>query len=337
MSARWDEQSEELLTRFLFGELSEEERAAVEARFLTDGDFFDRLLTIESALLDDYARNRLSVEQMRRAHALFESSSAQGRDLEYTRELVALLRERRAALTAAGISRPATTHREGAFPEAVGLPGITVQRSVGILAQTFMRRRFATALVLILALLLGGLIYWTVRLNFQKRLLEQQWAVMEQRNQEMQKRLEEESQGRSETARQLGIEREERAKAEDLLAQLRSHQSAGFSTITLSPTAFERGTSPRTASLKPKTPQVQLVLRLDPGQFEQYGVVLTTFAGITVWSKDSIPASQAKSGRLVLVVPASLLSYEDYRIELRGLSANGASAHVADYAFKVRE
>jgi hypothetical protein len=43
----------------LLGELPEQEMIRVETRFLSDGDYFDRLRAVEDALVDEYVRNEI--------------------------------------------------------------------------------------------------------------------------------------------------------------------------------------------------------------------------------------------------------------------------------------
>src|SRR5689334_19678761 len=56
--------SDEMMTRYLFGELSETEQAQLEARYFTDAQVFNQLAQLETELIDDYTRGRLS-PQMR--------------------------------------------------------------------------------------------------------------------------------------------------------------------------------------------------------------------------------------------------------------------------------
>src|SRR5689334_21550028 len=56
--------SDEMMTRYLFRELSEEEQAQLEERYFTDLQTFDQLAKMETRLIHDYARGRLS-KQMR--------------------------------------------------------------------------------------------------------------------------------------------------------------------------------------------------------------------------------------------------------------------------------
>lgn len=59
---------EQLLTRYLLGELPEEERAELEAEYFADPELFARLLATEDELIDAYVRGAL----LGQARARFE-------------------------------------------------------------------------------------------------------------------------------------------------------------------------------------------------------------------------------------------------------------------------
>src|SRR5947209_9956303 len=52
--------SDEMLTRYLFGELSEAEQAQLEARYFADAQTLEQLVQLETELVDSYTRGRLS-------------------------------------------------------------------------------------------------------------------------------------------------------------------------------------------------------------------------------------------------------------------------------------
>ena len=50
------------ITRYLLGELPEDEQAALEARYIADSRVFDEVAKIESDLVDDYVRGKLAAD-----------------------------------------------------------------------------------------------------------------------------------------------------------------------------------------------------------------------------------------------------------------------------------
>lgn len=344
--------SDDLIKRFLLGELSEEERAQVEERFLADNDFFEEVLSAEDALMDQYVLGQLSGQQLERAKTLFQTSPGQKREVEFTKKLVASLRG--AGLeknqTAADITHTAfaeTTDKIhsrneiiSANSESESTPGAF---SLIPLDLRNLTPRSTAVGWLFVSLVCLSLLSWVLYFYYQKRTWEAQMAAVERTNQDAREKLSELMQGKEELNRKLEDEKERRERAEELIAQLQARKPDGITkpdriiSILLTPANLDRGGNSKTISLKAGSKRVRLQLQLGEGQHSSlYSVLLTTFDGRRVWSKDSIDASQIKQGRLTLVLPPSLLEHEDYRIELKGLSDSGEFVHVADYIFKVR-
>src|ERR1041385_4773908 len=95
MSVEPTQENAELMTRFLLGQLSEEERREVEERFLADDEYFAQLLVIEDSLADDYVFGRLNEEDQKNAELLFGSSALEKREVRFTEDLIAALRHAR--------------------------------------------------------------------------------------------------------------------------------------------------------------------------------------------------------------------------------------------------
>jgi len=83
------------LRRYLLGELSEPDAAAVELRYFADPDLLERIRGVENDLVDDYAADRLRPRQ----RAAFERSYLASREHE---ERVAVARALRAVARAGG-------------------------------------------------------------------------------------------------------------------------------------------------------------------------------------------------------------------------------------------
>ncbi|HXU08976.1 MAG TPA: hypothetical protein VN743_08250, partial [Blastocatellia bacterium] len=66
----------QVLKRYVLGELSEDERVALEQRYFSDQQVFDQLVRIETEIVDDYVRGRLSAAD----RASFERSYLQNPD-----------------------------------------------------------------------------------------------------------------------------------------------------------------------------------------------------------------------------------------------------------------
>ena len=98
------EKDEEHFRRYLIGEMTEEERAALEERYFADDGTFARLLAEEDALVAAYLRGTLPGAERERFEATFLGSADGRRRLQLARDL-----GRRAAGPA--LSRPVSTGR----------------------------------------------------------------------------------------------------------------------------------------------------------------------------------------------------------------------------------
>lgn len=90
-------EQEDLMVRYLLGDVTEGERTQVEERFLSDHDYFEQLLAVEEKLVDQYATDNLGVEE----RESFENSSVSQRreNVAFTRELIEDIRQKKIAST----------------------------------------------------------------------------------------------------------------------------------------------------------------------------------------------------------------------------------------------
>lgn len=334
-----NDKPDELIIRFLLDELSEEERAEVEVRFLSDNDFFEEVLAAEDALLDQYLLGQLSGDQRERAETLFRSSHRQSREVEFTKGLIASLREtetegRQHAVQGLPTERTGRggVAKEGirAHAEPEASRGVFPWIPAGLRG---LKPRLAWLAVLLLCF---SLLAWFFYQNSQKKGSGKEEITAGGNQQGNDPTRPEET--RSEGSKQLSTEKEKQEKTEELIAKAPTPKPNRITSIVLTPAAPERSSGPQTPVLKIQGQQVRLQLTLDKNwRYSSYDVLMTTFEGRRVWGKESVSADQAKGGRLTFSLPSSLLQPEDYRIELKGGSETGALVHVADYIFKVRK
>ena len=76
-----------LIRRYLLGRLSQDEQAKVEDRLMTERPFLYRIEYAEEVLRDDYARGRLSIEDVRDFEASFAHDPERHQDVEFARAL----------------------------------------------------------------------------------------------------------------------------------------------------------------------------------------------------------------------------------------------------------
>jgi hypothetical protein len=330
-------ETDDLAIRLLLGKLSEDERRTVEERFLSDSEFFEQILSVEDALIDRYLSGALDKEDRVAAELLFQSSDAQQQNLEFTRNLLTLLR---ASATSARVSRVSQSEpaqppqrNEAKLPkgivEAIALPGSTALSRVG--RQVHLWGWAVAALI--------GVVLVSVILDMRhkERLFEAQRMSIMRNAGDAEANLREQTVRGAALANELETERKRRQMAEDLLAKLRVVPPDGTASVILQPTTMERGGASKVVRLKISTGRVRVQLVVGEDRpYESYRVLISTFDNHSVWNSDSISPNQIISGKLSVTLSAKLFRYEDYKIELRGSSVNGDSTHLADYLLMVR-
>jgi hypothetical protein len=334
------QETTELMTRFLLGQLSDEERKAVEERFLADDEYFTQLLVMEDSLVNDYVLGRLTDDQLKQAELLFRSSDVGKREVRFTRNLVASLREARAAKEQGAKQKQKTTLVTNQIIPPKTSPWLQSQASINLIASGLsgLPKVLSATLGLIVLLLAGTAIYFIYQYQRQNRELLAQQVALERSVQEVRDKLNQEMQNSAEINKRLDLETEKRTQAEEALAQSRNNGSPSITSLVLLPTGFQRSGGAKTVSLNAGTNRLQLLLEIPSAtSYPAYSLRIKTFEGQTIWSRDSIPASQIKQGKLSLILNSSLFPYNDYRVELHGLPDNGTAQLVADYAFKVRK
>lgn len=333
--------TDDLITRFLLGELSDEERTEVEARFLADNEFFEAVLSAEDALIDQYLLGQLSDERRRRAERLLQSSPRQRDEVLFTRELIDSVRE---PDPAGGQTAPAALHsasrvrrvEETAGHDAAhsGSEGSTRTLPPMPPGMKFFTPRLTRAAGLALVVACFTLIFWLLY-SYSQRPRPQ--PVVEQNAPEAREKPPAEDVGKVVTRETPEATPSKNATPEEVVVPQHKRRPDAVASVLLAPTTLGRGGGSDTVRIRTGTRRVQLQLEVDEGRrYDRYSVLVTTFEGRKVWSMDALDAGQITKGRLALTLPSSLLTYNDYRVELKGLPDGGEPVHVADYVFKVR-
>ena len=83
---------EELLARYLLGDLSEAEQSAIEDRAFEDRQFAKNILAVEAELIDQYVRGELAGAERQKFETRFLASAERRRKVEFANALRDLLR-----------------------------------------------------------------------------------------------------------------------------------------------------------------------------------------------------------------------------------------------------
>lgn len=316
---------ENLMVRYLLGDLTEEERLRVEERFFTDDEVSEQLLALENELLYDYAQGSLTQRQRELYERRFLSTAQNRRKAEYAAELMRAVADLRT-----------TQQTPAATVETKAAPILEPLRAFFSLRSHTMRYALAAA-GLSLAALSGWLVSETVRLRNQLDRLQAEHAAKE--NELRQLTVNAQSHNRQMNS-ELERERGQRAQLEQELArrQAQSGQPPAPSSILsliLTPGLIRDSGEQKRLLVPPGANLLQLQLELKGKEnFRGWRAILRTAEGAEVWSRDLPRAARKALARAVTAqLPVRLLPEGDYELTLKGLTANGEFVDAGDYYF----
>ena len=306
------DESEQNVTRYLLGELSEAERDALEEKYFADPQVFDQVLKAESELLDNYVRGRLSKNAREQFERAYLTDPVRRERVKFAEALATRIDQTEASQTVA-------VHKA----DHVSL----LQRWQSLLV-TLRGRRLAlsVSIALVVLIAIGGLWSFIESRRLRRELAETQAAQAEQERR----------------AREMEEQRAalERQQAEKLTAELNRQRNTQVPPAQPSPTPTTRAAAPaqtfvtlhlsigvtrsadtspaQTLVIPPGTKEVRLRLDLKENDYASYGVSLRAVGGREIFSRSGLKPIPAKSGaRLNLTLPADGLITGDYMLTLQ--------------------
>lgn len=316
--------TENIFFRYLLGQLSEEEQAQVEERFLSDGEYYQQLLLAEDELRCAYAQGSLSAagrEQFEKSFLIFPDERQR---VELARAMISELATMRVAEPTAPLIAP--DEKSSRWESLLAFFGFRTP-ATGFAV--------ATAAIVTLAAL-GWMAYETSRLRSQVSQQTQRELEIEQQAAEARSRIEQ-------LNRELETERRNRAILEQELAAARQQPSPGkqaqmaILSLILVPGRIRGSGETRRLTIRQDSAQVRILLGLGAkSQYRSYQAVILNSDGAQVWSRAGLRAGLARGARFVILsIPARRLAEDDYEINLTGIAASGAAERVSDYYFTV--
>ena len=295
------------MMRYLFGELSEAEQAQLEERYFADPRSFDQVARLETRLLDDYSRGRLSAELRARLEQAYLKNPNRRARLKFSNVLTARV-DQAAALRVEQESAGATSMWQRIASLLAGRP-----RALG----------FSLAAAL---LLLSFAALWFF---IQSQRLRQELARTHDAEQQL---------ARERDKNQQLIAELERARAD---AQ-RPHPTGGSSVASLILTVGEaRGPNietPSTLVIPHGTTEVRLQLKRSRNEYSSYQIVLQAVDGTEIFNRQHVNPVATKSGAsFTFTFPASQLGAGDYLLTLRGSLPSGELEDVSQSLFRVEK
>lgn len=339
---RDDSLSEELIDRYLLGDLPEERQAEVETRAFQDREYMQRILAAESDLIDEYVRGGLSDSERRLFQSRFLASAERRQKVEFAKALSTVI----SVEAAEGVQSHAvaTRPRPGLWTTFKAfLRGLNPAMSFSL-----------AAAALLFMIGISWVVIETARLRRQvaelrteqqagerdRQNLERQLADERARGEDLSSRLQTEQRERErseESARKLEREKEELAAKQSVPAPTAQPEPSSVFSLALV-AGVPRSGGARPKLVLPKSARlVQLQIGVEPGDdYKSFGVELNTQAGQRVLTRDNLAARSTRKGRtIILNVPARLLEAGQYELALKGVSTTGATEAVGYYYFEV--
>jgi hypothetical protein len=318
--------NEELITRYLLGDLPEEEQTRLEDRAFSDRDYMRNIVAVESDLIDEYVRGGLSDSERLRFERRFLVSAERQRKVEFARALANVIPK----AMAEDATRPAMASAPVSWRD-------TLIASLRGLNPAFKYSMAVAALALVIGV--SWVIAEAVRLRAQVAQLQAEQQTR-RRQEEILRQQADGARARSEDlAAQLQRERE---RSEELARQLERDQSRERSTgLSFIASVFLPPGLPRGAAERPKliVPQAAGVARLQIGleredEYKSFRVEIRTAQGQEVWTQDNLRPRQSRAGRVInLVIPGSALGTGEYELTLKGVIDNQNTEDVRYYYF----
>ena len=319
--------NENLIARYLLGELSEEQQIEIEDRAFADKNYLASITTVENDLIDEYVRNELSGVERQRFEKRFLASAERRKRVEFARALAGVMSEE-------VVSKKIVVEKTSSWRDAIYafINGLTPAARIA----------FASAV----PLLLIGAGYLSIEtLRLRRELTELRTANQTQRDAQQQA-LELERRRNEELNAQLNQEKQQREQTDESLRELSEASDAVnpaprpvIAALTLLPGLTRGGDNKPSLVLPEDARLVRLQIGIDPEeQYKKFAVELRTLAGRQVWTRENLNARNRRGARAVgLTLPATVLKAGEYELRLQGVNESGGAEDIGFYYFDVKK
>lgn len=320
---------EQSARRYLLGELSEQEQAALEERYFRDPQVFNRVLQVESELVDAYARGQLSTDIRDRFEKGYLKHPAKRQRVEFAKALTTRIDEKEDARNRVAQSERSTSSVSW------------WQSLLAIFGGERPKLRFALALATVLVMLTG---VWIV-VNNLRRQQQQGEAAQIQAQREHQEPL------RPEQSEQTPEQTPKPQDREEHTAQVmpatqqpsptpvtKTAPSTVFLVLTVGGVRDAGGGPTQTLFIPSDTTQARIVLNLKDDSYPRYRASIQKIGGPEIFTQTNIRPHSTKAGaRFVFTVSARQLTKGDYALTLSGITTQGEVDDLSKSLFRVQQ
>jgi hypothetical protein len=316
---REEANNEKLLVRYLLGDLPEEQRLQVEARFLGDDQHYEQLLALEDELFYDYAQGNLPPGERKQFEERFLASGRNRVRASLSSALLRKMSEAAPAMTA----KPGLAGREWQFQWQSLKRYFSVQSTA---------MRFSLATLAIMLLVSIWLAVGTVRLQNEFDRFREERMVQEDR---LQQQAQQERARADELNLRLKREIDENAMLKAQSGQQRKRLIPVISLVLVPSVVRDQASGIKKLRITPGVRQIKLQLNLKAeAEYKSYQVILFTVDGAERWSQGMLQAQRTDSGQaIILKLPSRLLTEDDYEVRVKGSAANGTLEETGDYYY----
>ncbi len=336
-------QKDNLMRRYLLGEMSDEERSAIEEQFLENDDFFEEIAAFEDELFYEYKQNRLTASE----RIAFEEKflkSAQDREKAAFAEAFLQTTEKIEKEKSPSFWQTVAAFfnfSNSALRVGVALGAVLVVFAVGFLV---VRNSDWKNITVELPKNINTAFITPTPPGYNEEIIEEK----QKEEKEIEKQIDEEKQkndGRNvekmqrlEQKRKI-IRREIEEKHMKNVQPQTKAEPRKVLAVSLLPGLFTRSDSEGGTKIKlsPETEILQMSLSLkNQEEYKKYRVSLSNIDGGEIWTGESAKISGKGANRkLSLSIPAKNLKRADYELTLSGIKENGETEEITVYYFTV--
>src|SRR5262245_8347146 len=311
-----------LIIDYLLARLPEQEHERLDEMSVANDDFADRLLAVETDLVDAYVRGELSGDVLRQ----FESSY-----------LASPIRRERVAIARAFGS---TAQKQVKQATSLNKKLASDDSSKRVFVRRWSGLRWAAAVA---AMILLAAALW---LGFENRRLQNQLQQASSEREELKAR-EDELRTQIENNQQASAEKQKELESiREQLAALENEKSASgkpspsgtpnIVSLLLAPPTRGTGDVPN-VSIPRDAEYLALRLGLESDRFEYYEADLNSADQKTVWKSGSLKPRPSSRKSILVNVPARLLTTHQYSLKLYGVPSGGNPEVITSYTFRVNK
>jgi type II secretory pathway component PulM len=320
--------NDELMLKYLLGELSEEEQSKFEEEFLTNDQAYEQLVVLEDELVYEYLQGELTPAQRERFAQRF-LNSPEGRQKAVFAQL---LTDKAAEYAPPGRSRQTSEIFSVARSWWHSLQSLISLPSPGL----------RLAYVAAAATVLVGFSWLLFENVLKGRMTQQEQPIAELRQQSLSKMQQETPPATPLPAPPPKIEQEElQRELSQLSSSAQMEKTRGtptFIALALTPGLLRDDAGIIKVIIKPGIDELQLELAIKfIDEYRSFKPVLKTVEGTEIaLSRAVLKAKGTPSGNVgVMRVPASVFQSGDYVLTLSGERSTGQFEEIDDYYFSV--